>query len=126
MNLNNTYYTLDLPQGNIWNPDSLNNKNILTNTGIQSNWNYRQYMQKNANQIMKYNTMQSIYSSGNNPYTLLNNETTNNTPYLYKSLHDTNNPPVGFSNSDLKRDYMLKEQMKTRMVAPSISTEQFK
>ena len=69
----NTYYTLDLSQGNIWNPDSLNNKKILANTGIQSNWNYRQYIQKNANQIMKYNTKQSIYTSGNNPYTLLNN-----------------------------------------------------
>jgi hypothetical protein len=126
MNSNNTYYTLDTPQGNIWNPDSLNNKHILTNTGIQSNWNYRQYMQKNANQIMKYNTMQSIYSSGNNPYTLLNNDTTNNTPHLYTSLHDTNNPPIKMSNSDLKQNYMTKEQMRSRMIAPSIPTDVFK
>lgn len=126
MNINNTYYTLDFSKDNIWNPDSLNNKKILANSGIQTNWNYRQYMQKNANQIMKYNTMQSIYTSGNNPYTLQNTEQTNTSPFLYNSVHDSNNPSYGYRNSDLKQDYMTKEQMRSRMVAPSISTEFFK
>ena len=101
--------------------------NRLTNNKIlvaQTNWQYRQYIQKNANEIMKYNTMQSINASGNNPYTLLNTNPTQNTPYLYNSLHPAQNsiPAYGFRNSDLKQNYMTKEQMKARMISPSIST----
>jgi hypothetical protein len=79
-------------------------------------------MQQNAGQIMKYNTMETIQASGNNPYSVLNTNVTNSSPHLYKTTYDTNNPLYGFRNSDLKQDYMKKEQMKTRMVAPSIPT----
>ena len=79
-------------------------------------------MQKNANQIMKYNTMQTINVSGNNPYSVLNTASTNPTPHLYKSTHDNSNPTYGFRNSDLKQDYMTKQQMKAKMVSPSIPT----
>jgi hypothetical protein len=83
-------------------------------------------MQKNANQIMKYNTMQTIHDSGNNPYSVLNNNNINNNqPYLYNSIHDTNNPEYGFRNSDLKQDYIKKQQMKSKMVSPSIPTNIF-
>jgi hypothetical protein len=116
--LQNTDYSL-------WQPDGSGstNKKILVDSGINSNWKYRQYMQKNANQIMKYNTMQTINDSGNNPYSVLNTNTTNNNPHLYKSTHDNNNPVYGFRNSDLKQDYMKKEQMKAKMVSPSIPTK---
>lgn len=125
----NNYYTIDTTtpdlQGmsyNLWQPEGLTNRKIVADTGINSNWKYRQYIQKNANQIMKYNSMQSINDSGNNPHTLFNTETVENTPHLYRSLHDTNNPKYGFRNSDLKQEYMTKEQLKARMIAPSIST----
>jgi hypothetical protein len=72
---------------------------------------------------MKYNTMQSINASGNNPYTVLNTDPVGNTPYLYSSIHDTSNPAFGFRDSDLKQDYMTKEQMKARMISPSIPTK---
>jgi hypothetical protein len=129
--MNNTYYTMDSKQElqntdySLWQPDGSGstNKKILVDSGINSNWKYRQYMQKNANQIMKYNTMQTINDSGNNPYSVLNTNTTNNNPHLYKSTHDNNNPVYGFRNSDLKQDYMKKEQMKAKMVSPSIPTK---
>jgi hypothetical protein len=71
---------------------------------------------------MKYNTMQSINASGNNPYTLLNTKPIQNTPYLYNSIYDTSVPAYGFKNSDLKQNYMTKEQIKSRMISPSIPT----
>ena len=98
--------------------------NRLTNNKIlvaQTNWQYRQYIQKNANEIMKYNTMQSINDSGNNPYTVLNTKPVQNTPYLYNSIHPTQNS-IPYRNSDLKQNYMTKEQMRARMISPSIST----
>lgn len=125
----NNYYTIEPTQSingtpySLWQPESSTNRKIQVDTGISSNWKYRQYMQKNANEIMKFNAMQSINDSGNNPYTLLNTTSVGNNPYLYTSLHDTNNPVYGFNNSDLKQDYMTKEQMKARMVAPSIPTK---
>ena len=123
--MNKTYYTMEPQQSfqgsnyNLWQPTAYINNKIHTDAGIKTNWKYRQYIQKNANEIMKYNTMQSINASGNNPYTLLNNTPTNNVPQLFTSIYDTNNFTT---NSDLKADYMKKEQMKGRMIAPSIST----
>lgn len=98
---------------------------LETNKIVKTNWKYRQYMQKNAKDIMKFNAMQYISDSGNNPYTLINNGPVDRTPYLYANLYDTTEPKYGYSNSDLKQSYMKKEQMKARMVAPSISTQFF-
>ena len=115
--MNNTYYTMDPVQSQangLWQSD-LTNKKMLTDNGITSNWKYRQYMQKNANQIMKFNTMQTINDSGNNPYSVLNTNPTNSSPYLYRSTHDSVNPEYGFRNSDLKQAYTTKIQMKSKM-----------
>ena len=125
--MNKTYYTIE-PQNQIqglnyssWQPTAITNQKILVDTGIQSNWKYRQYMQKNASHIMKYNTMESIYESGNNPYPTLNTQPTNKQPYLLSGIHDTNTPQgLTIVNSDLKQSYLTKEQMKARMIAPSI------
>jgi hypothetical protein len=124
----NNYYTIEPTQElqgtayNLWQPDSSVNDKIRVDTSINSNWKYRQYMQKNANQIMKYNSMQTIYTSGNNPYTVSNTNPTGNTPFLYNSLHDNSQPLYGYRDSDLKQDYMSKTQMKAKMISPSIST----
>ena len=122
--MNNTYYTMDPVQSQangLWQSD-LTNKKMLTDNGITSNWKYRQYMQKNANQIMKFNTMQTINDSGNNPYSVSNTNPTNSSPYLYRSTHDSVNPEYGFRNSDLKQAYTTKIQMKSKMISPSIPT----
>ena len=39
-----------------WQPEAVINKRIQKEEGIQSNWQYRKFLQKNANQIMNYNT----------------------------------------------------------------------
>ena len=123
-----SFYTMETTaqiQGknySMWQPSATVNRKIQTDAGINSNWEYRKYMQKNANEIMKYNTMQYINASGNNPYSILNTESVGNTPHLYTSVHDTKNPVSGYQTSDLKRDYLAKVQMKSRMIAPSIPT----
>jgi len=109
-----------------WQPDSAVNNKIQVDTNIASNWKYRQYMQNNANHIMKYNTMEAIYNSGNNPYTVKNTQPTNNTPILFTSNANANknssNPSFGLNNSDLKQDYMTRESYNMRKVAPTIPT----
>ena len=126
--MSNNYYTMETTselQGqaySLWQPEGATNRKIQVDTGISSNWKYRQYMQQNAKEIMKYNSMQSINASGNNPYTVLNTNPVENTPYLYRSVHDTSSPAFKINNSDLKQDYIAKEQMKAKMISPSIPT----
>ena len=116
-----TYYTVIPvnPEESGWQPDATINNKIHVESGITSNWKYRQYIQNNANHIMKYNTMEYIYSSGNNPYAITDN-VSNSTPYKFSSLYDPSSPNNGANNSDLKQDFLRKQQMNARMIAPSI------
>jgi hypothetical protein len=129
----NTYFTITPvnPLESRWQPDATINNKIHTDSGITSNWKYRQYIQNNANHIMKYNTMEYIYSSGNNPYAISDFDTgsdTNNgnngTPHKFSSLYDQRlpnyTPP---NNSDLKHDFIQKQQMNARMISPSIAAK---
>ncbi len=119
-----SYYTIPTNNtGYAWQPTSKTNDNILNENGIMSNWKYRQYIQNNASQIMKYNSMSAIYASGNNPYISNPGQLDSmQTPYLFSSLYNNN---LKISNSDLKQNYLEKEQMTARMVAPSINTNMF-
>ncbi len=91
-----------------------------------SNWQYRTYMQSNAKDIMKFNAMQYFQDSGNNPYAVDQLQTDmNKTPFMFDGIHDNQRPAYGYSNSDLKQQYLKKEQMKSKMVAPNIPASRF-
>jgi len=118
-----TYYTVTPvnPLESSWQPDAFINNKIHVESGITSNWKYRQYMQHNAKHIMKYDTMEYVYDSGNNPYITDNNTNANtntnaNVPYRFASLHE---PNYVFSDSDLKQDFLKKQQMSARMISPA-------
>lgn len=117
-----SYYTI--PTKNVvYQAESVVNTNLQkNNNGINSNWSYRQYLQKNANDIMKYNTYQAIYASGNNPYTLVNSVEVEKTPFLYNSTYDNRVAKVSHPNTDLRNAYLEKEQFKSKMISPSIPT----
>ena len=115
------YYTLPSQHINeSWQPEAELNNKIHTQSKITSNWKYRQYMQNNASHIMKYNSMESIYSSGNNPYSVTNTKPESKTPYMFTSLHDNSLPNYNFDyyNSDLKQNFVSNQQLQARMVAP--------
>ena len=115
-----TYYTVTPvnPLEASWQPDAVINNKIHVESGITSNWKYRQYMQNNAKHIMKYDSMEYVYASGNNPY-MAQGSSGSNVPYRFDSLHDPSFPNYGFSNSDLKQDFLKKQQMSGRMISPA-------
>jgi len=119
---NNNIYMYNKPDYSSWQPQAIINNQIRSNEGIKSNWQYRQYMTNNASYIMKYNTQEAIYESGNNPYTLVNNEPAQKTPYLYNNIQQNAEPPVSYGESDLKRLYLEKERIQARLIAPNFST----
>jgi hypothetical protein len=120
-----SYYTI--PTKNIvYQAESVVNTNLQKSNDIKSNWIYRQYLQKNANDIMKYNTYQAIYTSGNNPYASSNRVEAEPTPFLYNSTYDNRVSKVSHPNTDLRKAYLEKEQFKSRMISPSIPASMWK
>lgn len=108
-----------------WQPEAVINEKLQKDAGITNNWNYRLYLQKNANIIMKYNHLEAITASGNNPTTYNNNMSTNTSPFIFNSIHDQSKPLYGYNNSDLKQSYLSREQLNSRLVSPSIPTNNF-
>lgn len=69
-----------------------------------NNSQYRSYMTNQASNIMKKNMLEVSKEQGVYP-TIFNYRI--GTPYLYRTCRETTTP-VGYENSDLKKDYLFK------------------
>jgi hypothetical protein len=107
-----------------WQPEAVINQRIQKQEGIQSNWAYRNYLQNNGIQIMKYNNLEACYDLGLDPHYSSSKNPSSNVPYLYKSTYDSSSPGYNYPTSDLKNPYLSREQLNARMIAPSISVNQ--
>jgi hypothetical protein len=87
---------------------------------IENNWDYRQYLQKNAVEIMKYNNAECYYSLGINPG-VTSDVSSSNSPIMVTSTYGNKKPPFGYCGSDLKNYYLSREQLNARMISPSIN-----
>jgi len=103
-----------------WQPDAVVNERIQAKEGIQSNWAYRQFLQKNGMQIMNYNNQEACYTLGLDPHYDTDATPSNNVPYTFKGTFDTARPGFGYCNSDLKNPYLSSEQLNARLVSPSV------
>lgn len=105
-----------------WQPGAVINENIRKENGITTNWNYRQYLINNADDIIKSNQLEACDNSCYCP-SLQTGGSTSNTPFLYKSCVDKSQP-FGYENSDLKNIYLSSTELQSRMVSPSITQDQ--
>ena len=101
-------------------PNAYMNEQIQKQENIKSNWQYRQFLQNNALQIMKYNNLESCVDLGLNPHIPVNTTPSSNVPYLYSTTFDSSKPGFGYCKSDLKTPYLSRQQLESRMIAPSI------
>ena len=104
-----------------WQPDALVNQRIQRQEGINNNWSYRQYLQKNALKVIEYNSAEACYDLGVDPHVQTGKTPSNNVPYKFKSTFDSSTPGFGYCNSDLKNPYLSAEQLNARLVSPSIN-----
>jgi hypothetical protein len=104
-----------------WQPDAVINQRIQKKEGITNNWNYRQYLQHNGQQIMSYNNEEACYELGLDTHVQSGKTPSSNVPYTFRSTFDTSTPGFGYCNSDLKNPYLTSEQLNARLVAPSIN-----
>jgi len=93
----------------------------MFNSAVTASWNNRQYLQHFALQIMKENSVDWAKQSGVSPYYQSEIQFKDNTPYMLKSTFDNGKTP----NSDLKNNLRSIEQMKVKLVSPSINVNQF-
>jgi hypothetical protein len=106
-----------------WQPEAAINTKIQEKEKIRTNWEYRQFLQNNGIQIMKYNSEEYSYYLGIDSEIAVNEtENNGNQPFLFKNTHDTTKPSYGYSNSDLKTPYLTREQLNSRLISPSIKT----
>jgi hypothetical protein len=104
-----------------WQPGAVINDNIRKEANIKSNWDYRNYLSKNADSIIKYNQLNACGDCcANMAYYGNGKPVSNNTPYLYKSCVD-DTKPYGYMSSDLKKLYLDDIKLEARMVTPVIT-----
>ena len=105
-----------------WTQESVINNNLLTSTGLKSNWEFRKHLTNNANSIIEKNQAESLNDIGYIARYSIAPEQKNTIPYTYKSYLD-NSKPVGYQNSDLKELYLTVEQLNARKMAPAINID---
>jgi hypothetical protein len=82
---------------------------------MSKNWNYRQELIKNADNIIHLNQSALCEEQP----TFKKETSSSNTPFLYTSCTDKA-MPVGYENSDMKQSFLMKQQKKCTMISPEI------
>ena len=97
-------------------PDAVTNEQIIADNGIKSNWQYRQYLQARAPEIMQQNMRKASNDFGY--FDRYADFKTNGGNVLrYETITD-NRKPIFYSDSDLKRIYLSREQLNALKMAP--------
>lgn len=115
-----------------WQPEAVENDAILKNSGIKSNWEYRKYLTQNAHQIMRQNFESAAndmgyyerggMEPGNSEFSPMFSTMPKRhaNPSLYKSILEPEQE-YGRFESDLKANYLSREQLAARMVSPVVT-----
>jgi hypothetical protein len=117
-----------------WTPDATINESLIQHNHIQSNWQYRKFLQANANHLREYNFRETANDTGHVTIEKAarasvvagvdSMPTPTGTPYVYSSYTDPTRPK-GYETSDLKEVYLIKEQLNSRKVAPYFVANEF-
>jgi hypothetical protein len=107
-----------------WQPETVINDDLLKSEGIQSNWQYRQFMTSNSQNIREKMFHDALNDVGIMPNQYANREGMSFTsPKLYSSPHE----PISHLQampSDLKETYFTREQLQNKLIVPSLTQEQ--
>jgi hypothetical protein len=113
-----------------WQPEADVNNDIIQRNGIRSNWEYRQYLTNNAPEIMRRNFIDSANDIG---YYARNATeagdaqpilaTSLSRPFMYSSILEQPSH-LGNENTDLKTEYLTKEQLNAQQFSPVITQDE--
>ncbi len=103
--------------------ETLLHNSLLKQSGETNNAKYREYMVKNAKDIMETDFRNASNDIGYYERfidQISSNQTVSGAPYTFTGVFD-NARPLGYSSSDLKSLYLSREQLEARRVAPFVS-----
>lgn len=107
-----------------WQPGAVVNEVLLQQNGIQSNWQYRNFMTRNSESIRANLLRDAMNDVG---YSVRNENPEIGqifeTPKVYGSFHE----PISHrqaASSDLKEIYMTREQLQAKQVVPSMTQDE--
>ena len=112
-----------------WQHDAVTNSKMIEENNIKSNWNYRKFLTQNAVNVMEQNFRESSNDVGyNSRFATAPNIQTNlvahmTTPVLYTSV-ENKQTVLGHTTSDLKTDYLTREELQARKISPVITQDQ--
>jgi len=115
-----------------WQPEAVENNQLLKSSGVASNWDYRKYLTHNAQSIIQRNFTEAANDCG---YIDLGVKRGNESSYLpiFAGLPKTYSSPASYNSyvqpeheygkfkSDLKANYLSREQLAARTVTPVIT-----
>jgi hypothetical protein len=118
-----------------WQPDAVLNQSLLQSSGVKSNWEYRKFLTENANDIMRQNFAEAANDTG---YYIQERKSAFNPSFVpifasmpkkhaHPSKYDSYLQPeheFGRFESDLKTNYLSREQLQARMATPVVTQDQ--
>lgn len=105
-----------------WRPETIINDDLLKREGIQSNWQYRQFMTANS-----LNIREKMFHDALNDVGIISNQYGNNTFISSPKFYHSINEPISHIQampSDLKETYLTREQLQNKLIVPSLTQEQ--
>jgi hypothetical protein len=109
--------------------DSIENKKLIEDNNIKSNWEYRRYLTKNAKDIMESNYLCSTDNGFINKATDIPSIQSNIVNYKVTAPRKQQNvletvTAVNSETTDLKVNYLTREQLEARKISPAITQEE--
>lgn len=115
-----------------WQQNAVVNQAIITQNGIRSNWEYRRFLTHNANQVMSEAFREAANDVGyyeraeknmKSDFKPIVDNMKAGVPFTYQTYF-SNEKPFGYQTSDLKEEYLTREQLQARMIAPALTQDE--
>lgn len=115
-----------------WQPEAITNNLLLKSSGIQTNWEYRKYLTHNAKDIIRRDFQEAANDTGYYNLDVKTGPGGNFSPLFagipkkfaepafYQSYMDPE-AKYGQFESDLKANYLSREQLAARMATPVVT-----
>ncbi len=97
------------------------NKKLKESLGINNNYSYRQWLIHNGNSVINKN--KDVFFNNCSGCVKQASQAPSGTKYLFKDCAD-NSTPFGYENSDLKKLYVSRHTLQSKLKAPIMTQEQ--
>lgn len=97
------------------------NDHLKQRNNIQTNYDYRMFLTQNGDNIMETNRMNYCNAHGVCMYK--NKNIPISQKYLFQGQNDTHQP-FGYETSDLKKDYIDRQSLQSRLYTPLLTQDQ--